>query len=116
LAVNGQVKKNDVGGILRFYVKGKDNTSFDLTGKAATLIMCGGNSYTRISGNCTLSATPTDGVCTFTLGHHGPGGAADTAVTGLYKLEVSISSGAISAGGTHLATLPFGILEVLSSL
>lgn len=115
LAIAGQVKQNDVGGVLRFHIKSKDNTSFDLTGKAATLLMSGGNTPTRISGNCTLSATPTDGICTFTLGTHGSS-ARDTAISGLYRLEVSILSGAVSAGGTLLATLPFGVLEVLESL
>lgn len=77
------IKCNDSGVKLLFNIRKLDGTAFDLTDATATLTMAGGNVHTKITKACTID-NALAGQCSYSL----TGG--DTAVSGRYRLEVTV--------------------------
>lgn len=81
-----EIKQGDMARLQFTVVKKSDKTPFDLTGATVTLVIAGGNTYTRITKTCTVS-NPTGGVCYYDLL------AADTInLAGSYRLEVKVDA------------------------
>lgn len=81
-------------------IKRSDKTPLDLTGATVTLVIAGGNTYSKITRTCTVS-NPTGGICYYDLL------ASDTAsLKGTYRLEVKVD------GAKDYTTLDEAILII----
>jgi len=95
-----KIKQGDMTRLQFTLVKKSDKTPLDLTGATVTLVIAGGNAYTRMTKTCTVS-NPTGGVCYYDLL------ASDTAsLTGTYRLEVKVD------GAKDYTTLEDAVLIV----
>lgn len=95
------VKKGDTGYTITYPVTNDDGTAFDLTDKTATLkVWYPGDPETIIAtGECS-TGTPTEGICTYTVG------ATDFSSNNVrYAAEIEIT-----ASGVVINTVSFRII------
>ena len=102
-----KVKEGDIGPKLAFTLKKPSGSVWNLTGATITVVISGGNTPTRLSKTGTITSA-TDGTCYYTLA------AADTVVTGKYRVEVKFTYGTPIT--TSYITVTQGDLEIVEAL
>jgi len=98
--------RNDIGFDIQFNILQNDEeTAFDLTGAVVVFKAKGLSATTnKIDSTCTLSGTPTDGICTYTVL------AGDLDTSQILIAELEITQGAV------INTAKIGRLSIVDDL
>ena len=79
-----EIKQGDMTKLQFTIIKKSDKTPFDLTGTTCTLIIAGGNTYSKLTKTCTINDA-VNGKCYYDLLTADTSGLART-----YKVEVKV--------------------------